>query len=145
MNETEVKLPSGGTAWITSTISHAQAKVLELHQLRLSRLMGNVRQPDNTFTSDWRPDLTEEDLDRRDALMQQTSELQIRTLTKRWSGVADIDGEPLSFPDDIDRMQQVDFLALFTAATARGDAEGNGSGPSNSGSEAAESPTTPKS
>lgn len=120
-NERPVTLPSGGTAWVVDVRSHAQADILRRHHLRVNRYMTRTRNPDGTSSSDWKPDLSPEEQEAKDDLTLSAGALYIRTLTKRWEGVASNEGEPLTFPDDIERMRDDDMEALASNLLANGE------------------------
>jgi hypothetical protein len=115
--EKPVTLPGGGTAWVATMLSHAQATTLRLNSMRISRFVVPVRGEEGETTQDWRGGLSAAQEEERDRLVLDTSALHVRTITTRWSGVKDRDGNELAFPEDIERMTEDDFQALFTAAT----------------------------
>lgn len=134
MNEKRIDLPSGGIVYITARPSHEQATALRRHSLKIARYIGPTRDAEGrSGGTGWRTDLTSEQLDEKDALILESPRLHIRTLTRRWENVNDAEGGPLSFPDDIARMSEEDFDALFEAVTAGKEAEGNAPPQSESG------------
>ena len=108
-NERKVTLPGGGTAWISTLADHAQAKVLRRIRLRLARYIDR--------DGEWRIDLTPEERDAKDDLILESVAVNVRTLTLRWEHVLAPNGDPLTFPDDVERMAERDIEALFEAVT----------------------------
>lgn len=145
MNERAVQLPSGGVAYVYDVVPHSAATVIRKHYMRMNRFMGPVRDLDGNIGRDYRNDLTPEQMDEKDALILETEGLYVRTMTLRWEGVTDPSGEALTFPDDVDRMQERDFLVLANTLIAPR-ADPNAGGPqSESSPEPESSPTTPSS
>jgi hypothetical protein len=88
----EVSLPRGGKAWVATRATHAQTKALYRAQYAAAQEPG-------------------------EALDLQTA--GIRTFTVRWDGVHDPNtDDELSFPADLDRLDQEDASALFKAINA---------------------------
>lgn len=141
-NEREVKLPSGGIVYVLDVVPHSAATTLRKHHLRIGRYMGATRDLDGAPTREFRADLTSEQLDEKDDLITGTEALYIRTLTIRWEGVTSAFGEPLTFPDDVERMREPDLQHLAGVLFA-GRADPNApEPPSGSSSEPETSPTT---
>ena len=121
MTERRIELPRGGVAWYSTEPTHAQAKELRRHNLRLARFVTE---------SGFRTDLTPEEMDAKDDLLLGSGSLYIRTLTVRWEGVTSPEGDALTLPDDIERMAEVDAEALYDAIATDRRAEGNAQPPS---------------
>ena len=121
MTERRIDLPRGGVAWFSTEPTHAQAKELRRHNLRVARFV--------TETG-FRTDLTPDEMDAKDELLLASGSLYIRTLVARWEGVTSPAGDELTFPDDIERMAEVDAEALYDAIATDRRAEGNGQLPS---------------
>ena len=143
-NERSIALPSGGIVYAVAVINHHDATILRRHHLRLGRFMGPTRDSEGGRTSEYRADLTPTELDAKDELILATEGLYIRTLVRCWSGVT-AGGEPLAFPDDVDRMDERDYQYLAgDLLTSRADPNAPGP-PSASLSPVESSPTIPTS
>ena len=121
MNEQSFTVPSGGTAWFTTVPTHGQANTLRRSRLRLSRFLATDR-------DGWRDGLTPDEQDARDEAVIESTSLTVRTLVSRWEGVRAPNGDPLTFPDDVDRMAEGDIQALFAAITTSGQPAGESAG-----------------
>lgn len=113
MNEHKVDLPSGGMAWLTTIAEHRQAKVLKRLQLQLNHFLEPGRNEKGEPTTVWRTNLTREEQQQVDDLILDTETLNIATFTTRWENVRAPNGDALTFPDDIERMQEPDHEKLF--------------------------------
>ncbi len=138
MNERKVTLPSGGSAWIVERWPHGLATTVRRHHLRIAQFFGSSRDGENAL----RRDLTEEEREQYTTLLANTETLYVRTFTTRWD-VTGPDGTALTFPDDIDAMDEHDFAALTAAILERRADPNAGEPPSESSSEPASSPPTP--
>ena len=112
MNEKPVTLPSGGVAYIPEAMSYGQGRALRLHHHRINRYIGQVRNAAGEMVRDYRTDLSPEELDERDRLLEETSPLYVRTIVTRWENVKDANGEELRFPEDVERMRDDDLTFL---------------------------------
>ena len=142
MNEKRIDLPSGGAAFVMDVVPHSAATALRRHHLRIGRYMGPARDLDGNQVQDWRNDLTSEELDAKDELILQTEPTYIRALTLRWEGVTDAEGHSLTFPEDVERMQEPDLMLLAVTLMA-GRRDPKSAPPSESSSEPESSPPTP--
>lgn len=151
-----VELPSGGRAWCRTKLGHGRAKIVRRAFRRtipsgaLDAILAAraAQSSDGTAPSQIRLD-TPDLIAAADALEDYEAVL-IREVVVRWQDVfaADDPTRALAFPDDIEELDEADFEALFTGASAAyegGRANPPNGRPTSSGSSAPESPspTTP--
>lgn len=123
-----VSLPGGGTAWILNVWPHAEASVIKRHFLRRSLYTEDARDLDGMPVSRIRRDLTPEQQDEWAALADETRPLHVRTFTRRSEGVTDAFGEPISLPEQTERMR-ADDLESLAMEILKGSADPNAGGP----------------
>ena len=148
MSLRDVTLPGGGQAWIHSRLTKEGATRREaaFASLASARGMAEIRRAEAEKRD---TDLAYDGIDMGAAtrgIMRAEAET-IRVAVHHWSGVMGRDGEALAFPDDVERLVEADFDALFVDCERiirEGRADPNASGrPSPSTSEPDTSSPTP--
>ncbi len=117
MSLIEVPIPSGGRAWVRTRLSHERAvarraafasavTTKQLRAIAASKSRGNETEV-----------AILDDIELGEALRAQAAARAavVRICVARWDGVVGTEDNALTFPDDVEQLDEADFDALFIA------------------------------
>ena len=150
MSLAEIEIKSGGRAWVRTRLSHERAiakramfaSILPAKSVRLLQA-AQARGADASEITD------DVEMAATISNMAKAQAETIRLCVHHWDNVHDPEGDPLNFPDDVEKLDDADFDALYVACeraieTGRADPNAGGA-PLPSTPPAESTPTEPPS